>query len=117
MSGKAPTKFPAVAVGQRFVWRGSYFVKTSPLLACAEDDGRSQMIPRSAVVELADTASPSAPPVTRSLRQALEDLQQTALEQVDALIADATPATAARARKAIEATYRRVLQLFDDRGE
>lgn len=117
MSGKAPTKFPAVAVGQRFVWRGSCFVKTSPLLACAEHDGRSQMIPRSAVVELADTVSPSAPPATRSVRQALENLQQIALEQIDALIADATPATAARARKVIEAAYRQALQRFDDHGE
>lgn len=114
---KAQTKFPAVAVGQRFVWRGKRFLKTSPLLACAEDDGRAQMIPRSAVVELADAASLSSSPVPRSLRQALDDLQQTALEQIDALIADATPATAARARKVIEAAYRQALQRFDDHGE
>ena len=112
MSSKAQTKFPALAVGQRFVWRGQRFVKTSPLLACAEDGGRSQMIPRSAVVEPTGAESDAAPIATDALRQALEELRRAALTHVDALAAGATTQKAARARKDIEAAYRCALRLL-----
>lgn len=112
MSNKIETKFPALAVGQRFHWRGRRFVKTGPLLARAEDGGRSQMIPRSATVELAEAAADPAP-ATDSVRQALDDLRQTALDQLDAVAADATAQKAAAARKEIEAACARVLRLLD----
>lgn len=116
MSNKAQTKFPALAVGQRFVWRGRRFVKTGPLLACAEDDGRSHMIPRSAVVERADAASDATAAASNGLRQALEDLRQAALTHVDALAAGATTPQAARARTEIQAAYQHVLDLIDDKA-
>lgn len=109
MPNNSTTKFPAVAIGQCFVWRGRRFVKTGPLLACADDDGRSQMIPRSALVELADGAATAAA-ATDCLRTAVDGLRQTALDQIDALAADPTAPTAAGARAAIEAAYTRVLQ-------
>ena len=112
MPSKAQTKFPALAVGQRFVWRGQRFVKTSPLLACAEDGGRSQMIPRSAVVEPTGAKSDAAPIATDALRQALEELRRAAQTHVDALAAGATTQKAARARKDIEAAYRYALRLL-----
>jgi hypothetical protein len=42
-------KFTHLSPGQRFRWRNQIFSKTGPLTAVAESDGRTQMIPRSAV--------------------------------------------------------------------
>jgi hypothetical protein len=114
MSNKAQTRFPALEIGQRFVWRGERYVKTSPLLACSEVGGRSQMIPRSAVVELANAAGAAAPEVGQSLRQALDELRQTSLKQIDALVEGVTAPKAARARKEIETAYRRTVKLLDE---
>ena len=116
MSTKAQTKFPILAVGQRFVWRGQRFVKTGPLSACAEDGGRSQIIPRSAVVGLTDAESGPASVATDALQQALEELRRAALTHVDALAAGATAQKTARARKDIETAYRRALKVLADQS-
>lgn len=115
MSNEAQTKFPGLAVGQRFSWRGRRYVKTSPLLACAEDTGESQMIPRSALVELATDAvgAAAARPAAGSAQAALEMLHQAALAGVETLAAEATPKTVARVRRELQAAYRRAVKSLE----
>lgn len=115
MSNEAQTKFPGLAIGQRFSWRGRRYVKTSPLLACAEDTGESQMIPRSALVELpadAVTAATSRP-AESSAQAALEMLHQAALTGVESLAAEARPETAARVRRELRAAYQRAVKSLE----
>ena len=113
MSNTTQTKFPALTIGQRFTWRGRAFVKTSPLLACAEDTGQSQMIPRSAVVEVTEQTVAQAAPDADPARRALELLHQTALAGVETLATEATTKTVARVRRELDAAYRRALKSLD----
>jgi hypothetical protein len=113
MSNKAQTKFPALAIGQHFTWRGRAFVKTSPLLACAQDTGQSQMIPRSAVVEVAEQAAAKTVPAADPARRALEHMHQAALAAVETLAAEAGEKTVTRVRRELDAAYRRAVQLLD----
>lgn len=115
MSNKAQTKFPALTIGQRFIWRGRAFVKTSPLLACAEDDGKSQMIPRSAVVEVAGQAAAQAAPATDPARRALELLHQAALAGVETLAEEATAKTVTRVRRELDSAYKRAMKSLDSK--
>lgn len=118
MSNKPQTKFPSLAVGQRFIWRGRRYVKTSPLLGCAEDTGQSQMIPRSARVELPEdsVAAAAAKPAASSAQAALEALHQAALAGVDALAVEATPQTVARVRRELQAAHQRALKSLEGKG-
>ncbi|HEY9198490.1 MAG TPA: hypothetical protein VIR60_03920 [Gammaproteobacteria bacterium] len=114
MSSEAQTKFFSLSIGQRFSWRGNWFVKTSPLLACAEDSGQSQMIPRSALVGLAPgTSVASTSGAADAAQRALELLQRAALAGVEELGAEATPQTTARVRGDVQAAYRRALKLLE----
>lgn len=115
MPNNAQTKFPALAIGQRFIWRGRTFVKTSPLLACAEDGGQSQMIPRSAVVEVAEQAAAKTAPSADPARRALEHLHQAALAGVETLAAKADAKTVTRVRREVDAAYQRALKSLDGR--
>lgn len=114
MSNEAQTKFLSLAVGQRFSWRGRRYVKTSPLLACAEDTGQSQMIPRSALVELAESSAPA--PVAAATHPgltALENFHQAALAGVETLAAEATPKTVARVRRELQTAYQRAVKSLE----
>lgn len=113
MSNKSQTKFPALAIGQRFTWRGRAFVKTGPLLACAEDNGQSQMIPRSAVVEVAEQAAAKPAPDADPARRALELLHQAALAGVETLAAEATTKTVVRVRHELDTAYQHALKSLD----
>lgn len=115
MSNTAQTKFPALAIGQHFTWRGRAFVKTSPLLACAQDTGQSQMIPRSALVEVADQSAAKTAPAADPARRALEHMHQAALAAVETLAAAADEKTVARVRRELAAAYQRALKSLDGR--
>lgn len=114
MSTKPPTKFPHLAIGQPFIWHGKRYVKTSPLLGCAEDTGQSQMIPRSALVEIAAPSSAAAAkPAAHSPQTALETLHQAALAGVELLAAEATPQTVLRVRRDLQAAYQRARESLE----
>lgn len=113
MSNNAQTKFPALAVGQRFSWRGRTFVKTGPLLACAEEDGQSQMIPRSAVVEVTEQAAAKTAPAADPARRALQQVYEAALAGMDTLAAEAGAKTITRVRHELDAAYQRALKSLD----
>lgn len=58
-------KFPQLAEGARFRWRGQLYRKTGPMVAQADAGDERKLIPRSAVVEpVDDTRSPPARPAT-----------------------------------------------------
>lgn len=114
MSNDKQAKFPSLAIGQRFSWRGRQYVKTSPLLGRAEDDGQSQMIPRSAVVELVEGSAPA--PTAAAPHPglvALEDFHKAVLAGVETLAAEATPKTVARVRRELQTAYQRAVKSFE----
>lgn len=113
MSNKTQTRFPALAIGQRFSWRGRTFVKTSPLLACAADTGQPQMIPRSAVVEVAEQAAVKTAPAADPARRALQQVYEAALAGMETLAAEADAKTITRVRRELDAAYQRALKLLD----
>jgi len=43
-------KFPQLAIGQRFEWRGRVYVKSGPLAGTDVETQQTQIIPRSALV-------------------------------------------------------------------
>ena len=106
----AMSKFPSLAIGQRFLFRGAYYVKVSPLLARAEDSGQSQMIPRSAQVDLLD-APPAGADTPEPIQAAVDDLHSAALDCLEELanISAAPPQALAHARKQLDVARRRVL--------
>ncbi len=55
-------KFPQLAIGQRFQYEGGVYTKTGPLLAHAEESGRSRLIPRCAEVMPLAPGAPAAVP-------------------------------------------------------
>lgn len=114
MSNTVQTKFPALAIGQHFTWRGRAFVKTSPLLACAQDTGQSQMIPRSAVVEVAEQTAVKNAPAADPARRALQQVYEAALTGMDTLAAEADAKTITRVRRELDAAYQRALKSLDD---
>ncbi|MBI5463113.1 MAG: hypothetical protein HY941_13085 [Gammaproteobacteria bacterium] len=105
----ATLKFPQLALGQGFVFRGTRYVKVSPLLARAEDSGHSQMIPRSAQVELLDV--PATAGVEKNpAHVALEELHRAALDCLEELAAHAPPQAVSRARQRLAAARQRALE-------
>jgi len=46
-------KFPLLQIGQQFEYRGQHYTKVSPLIASNNGDGSRKMIPRSALVTVA----------------------------------------------------------------
>jgi hypothetical protein len=109
------SKFTALAIGQRFALRGKYFVKISPLLARAEDGGQSQMIARSAYVDLLDAAAVSQ--ITRRpAHAAVDTLYSAALTCMDELANScAAPAQALRqAREQLDKAHQRALAQLDE---
>ena len=107
----ATLKFPQLALGQRFIFRGSRYVKVSPLLARAEDGGHSQMIPRSAHVEPLDAPVPDD---TRNkpAHVALEELHCAALACLEDLASTsaAPPQAITRARQQLALAHQRALE-------
>lgn len=53
-------KFYLVPIGEQFSFQGLAYTKSGPLTASAEIDGKSKMIPRSANVQLLNSAEPAA---------------------------------------------------------
>lgn len=47
-------KFMHLQLGQQFEFRGEYYTKVAPLIASNNSSGKQKMIPRSALVTLAD---------------------------------------------------------------
>lgn len=47
-------RFPQVAIGQRFIYRGKHYTKTGPLTASEEGGGDRQLIAKAAQVTLID---------------------------------------------------------------
>jgi len=110
------SKFTALAIGQRFALRGKYFVKTSPLLARAQDSGQSQVIARSTYVDLLD--APEVSQITRRPAHAVVDaLYSAALTCVEELANRCTaPAQALRrAREQLDKAHQRALVQLDEK--
>jgi len=108
------SKFTALAIGQRFALRGKYYVKTSPLLARAEDSGQSQVIARSAYVDLLDAAAVSQ--ITRGpAHAAVDTLYSAALTCMEELAHScAAPAQAlTHAREQLDKAHQRALAQLD----
>lgn len=104
-------KFSSLALGRRFSHGGGIYVKISPLLARAETDGASRMIPRSALVEALDAAASETPPVPADpARAALADYHQAVLACLDTLADAPSPQTVAAAREALSAAHARALR-------
>jgi hypothetical protein len=104
-------KFSSLAVGRRFRHGGGTYVKISPLLARAEADGASRMIPRSALVETLDTAATETPtPPADPASAALNDYHQAALDCLDSLADSNSPRAIAAAREALSAAHARALR-------
>jgi hypothetical protein len=70
-------KFSQLPLGSRFRWQGALYCKNGPMTANADAGGAQRLIPRSAIVELADTASAERPVHGRRFKP----------ERVDAAIA------------------------------
>ena len=107
-------KFTVLAIGQRFAFRGKYFVKISPLLARAEDGGQSQMIARSVYVDLLD-APPASPITRRPAHAAVDSLYSAAITCMEEL-ANACAASAhalTDAREQLDKAYQRVVVQLD----
>jgi hypothetical protein len=73
-------KFIQLEIGQRFLFEGHAYTKSTPLMARSETNGQERFVPRSAVVETEErTAPPSAaptPPLQRvEVQQAWQQFQ------------------------------------------
>jgi hypothetical protein len=104
------SKFTALAIGQRFALRGKYFVKISPLLARAEDGGQSQMIARSACVDLL-AAPPESQITRRPAHAAVDTLYGVALTCIEELANTCAASAQAltHAREQLDKAYQRVV--------
>lgn len=94
-------KFLHLQVGQQFEYRGAHYTKVAPLIASNNADGRQKMIPRSAVVTIEGSNSPSSKQAPQQQHPALEIVERyhaTALAELQALSDDEAIIGAARAR-------------------
>ncbi|MBI5041161.1 MAG: hypothetical protein HZB57_08185 [Gammaproteobacteria bacterium] len=107
----AAIKFPQLALGQGFIFRGTRYVKVSPLLARAEASGHSQVIPRSALVEPLDASAPSA--TTDPTHAALEELHRAALDCLEELSAKVPAPAYEQAHRQLAAAYQRALKMLN----
>jgi len=69
-------KFSQLAIGQRFVWQGQTWVKSTPLQADPVEDGKRRLVPRSATVEPLEVESATDTPPARPSQIPLERLEQ-----------------------------------------
>jgi hypothetical protein len=73
-------KFSQIHPGQRFLYEGDRYLKVGPLTACREPQGKTRLIPRSAVVSPVDPGGGTPAPgagVPVWLSSALDAYEQT----------------------------------------
>lgn len=110
------SKFHLLAIGQRFLWSGEIWRKTSPLLAVSETTGTRRLIPRAAVLQVLDEGAPAPEPArpldTQTVAAALSFHLNTCLEAVNAQDIPPEIKTAlAEALRASDAAVRKTLFL------
>jgi len=79
-------KFSQIAVGQRFRWQGTDYVKINSLIARAAGSEKQQLIPRYSEVEVSGGDTPPAPrqPLdTTRVQAAFEEFYNVALTHAD----------------------------------
>jgi hypothetical protein len=94
-------KFLQLPLGQQFEFRGQHYTKVAPLIASNNADGKQKMIPRSALVTVADDTSPQKRDNEKAQHPALEVLEryhQTVLAELQSLGDDEAKLGAARVR-------------------
>lgn len=113
----AMSKFHLLAIGQRFLWNGETWRKTSPLLAVSETTGTRRLIPRAAVLQVLDEGAPAPRPEpvpldAQTIAAALSVHLDTCLEAINAQDIPPEIKTAlAEALRASDAAVRRKLSL------
>jgi len=81
-------KFSLLHIGQRFLYQGRIYRKTTPLMADPEGAEGQRLIPRSAMVEPLDTPSPApTPPPEIPLEQVNRAMQQLSIE-INGIVAE-----------------------------
>ena len=94
-------KFPLLQIGQQFEYRGQHYTKVSPLIASNNDDGSRKMIPRSALVTVAQGELPVTDREEKAPHPALAILEryhQMTVTELKSLCDDEVKLGAARAR-------------------
>ncbi len=66
-------KFYLVPIGEQFSFQGQVYTKSGPLTASAERGGKNKMIPRSANVELFNSAEPALERVVKGKLISVDD--------------------------------------------
>ncbi|VAW93824.1 hypothetical protein MNBD_GAMMA23-748 [hydrothermal vent metagenome] len=67
-------KFYLVPIGEQFSFQGLAYTKSGPLTASAELDGKSKMIPRSANVQLLNSAKLAVPEAVKENLMSVNDI-------------------------------------------
>lgn len=77
------SRFGDLPVGATFLWRGSSYVKTSPLLAHMEGDNEQVLVPRSARVTFLASDPPAATtPAAAPSAAAVENLHRELVQLI-----------------------------------
>jgi hypothetical protein len=95
-------KFTHLSTGQRFRWRNGIFSKTGPLTAVAETDGRTHMIPRSAVTLPVDGPVADSEPGTALSPEQVAAALDEMMASLERMTGTLEPELAAMLRTAIE---------------
>lgn len=100
-------KFTQLPIGARFRYQDRLYSKTSPLAASGED-GAQRLIPRSAVVQPAETAVETDRSAPHDLRAALDDYHAACVALLGE-VAEAGPSGLQGARTRLDEAHRALL--------
>ena len=107
-------KFLHLQIGQQFEFRGQHYTKVSPLIASNNSDGKQKMVPRAALVIVAeskDTIAQSQSQKQPPAQTILERYHQTAIAELKSLGDDEAKLGAASARlEALRAELEKAIQ-------
>lgn len=113
-------KFNLVPSGAAFSYQGIMYTKSGPISACADLDGKSRMIPRSANVTLGNSIAAGEDVMIEAKQiplaevlNALNDYHLQCLESVQVVSSEASKETLAGIKKTMNNAHQRLIKYFN----